>query len=798
MKFNFKRIASVLATTVMLGSTVSFAAAAWPAPFVNSGAANSAVVVGAAAVGATDMAAATQIADALNAGVTATGSGEVSGEGDKYLLEKTSTKFHLGDVVTNVVSATVDSEDLPTLLADGKFLDSDNNEYDYTQKITLAGWSTSMFEDNDYKEDVPTVGVKVASGSTLLTYTLELTDQPDQTKLETTDVNILGKEYYVLDFTNSSLTAGKLTLLDSAEKVVLADGESKTVVIGDKSYDVSIAFIGSNEVKLNVNGQTTNSLTEQQTFKLSDGSYIGIRDISVQDYAGGAKQVEFGLGSGKLILTDGSDIELNDDSVARVNASVVLSSGKLASVSIGWAADGDQFIAPGSEPVIPGFSNIKLIWDGFNAPTSEAITATYGGDDYVILDNFPLKDSTEDINLVYSTNNVNFTGIGKDASSVLATSGTSTLTFDADTDDYFIVSWKDSGNKDVESYLMRATSFKREDGINKTTVEYKKDGVWSVVKSDRKIGDTISIGNVELTLNDTSYGGKNATFTYTGTAHSFNTLYSKEGLKVQLPWTNSTVNSIAGLNTTPTQGNCTASAVWKPGQLSSVIGNSSGSAGVTCLATTWKLQMNEEDKDDTIAGGAQFNVTFGFNSATAPQVSVTAVTGANGTDTEVGTTDVMKNYIYSALATSYMWDKGGDQDKVTITYNGGETMAKIYLASPTVTSTDAANVKVVKDTEIDSVKDKNLVVVGGSCINTVAAKLLGSDAPVCGSAFSSKTTVGAGQYLIQVLASPYNAQKVAMLVAGYEAAETTAAAAKVKEGTTSTDVGTKIVGPTAA
>ena len=51
MKFNFRKIASVLASAVMLGSTAGFAAAAmnYPAPFVKLGVADVAVVVGGSA-----------------------------------------------------------------------------------------------------------------------------------------------------------------------------------------------------------------------------------------------------------------------------------------------------------------------------------------------------------------------------------------------------------------------------------------------------------------------------------------------------------------------------------------------------------------------------------------------------------------------------------------------------------------------------------------------------------------------------------------------------------------------------
>ena len=785
MKFNFKKIASVLATTVMLGSTIAFASAAWPAPFVESGANQAAVVIGANSM---DLAAATEVGAALDAKITATTGGEVTGEGDKFLLEKSSTKFHVGNGAVDVVSATVDDDELPNLLADKVFKDNDNDEFDYTQKITLANFSVTMFEDNDYKEDEPTIAVRIASGNPVLNYTIEMADQPLWDDLETADITMLGKEYYILDNTNTSTAF--ITLLDSAETFTMSEGETKTVTVNGKSYDITVDFVSSTPAaKLVVNGKGTNSLAVGATENLGDGSYIGIKDVSYSAKESTANKVEFGIGNGKLKITQGSDVEINDDAVPRLKGYITTANtGKLSTIILEWKADGDLFVAPGKEAVLPGFKNVKLTWGGITAPATEKIIAKYGSDSYAVLEDFPLKDSTEDLYLVYTTDNANYSGVGKDATNLLVTSGTNWLTYDSDTDDYFIVSWKDSGNKDVESYMMRATGFKREDGINKTSFEYRKNGVWTEFKSDRKPGDTISIGNVELTLNDTSYDAKNATLTYSGSQHSFNTLYSKEGLRVILPWQNSSVQY--ALDHTPT---C-AEVTYKAGQIGPVnYSNTTGiSTGAVCYSTTFKLQMSEEDKDDTIAAGSQFNVTFGFNSASTPQVSVTAVQGGSGTDTEVGSTDVYRNVIYSALATEYMWDKGGDQDWVTITYNGGETMAKIYLAAPSVSAGGLDTVKVVKDSEADSVKAKNLIVVGGSCINTVAAKMLGSSTPVCGADFTAKAKVAAGQWLVKVAASPLQADKLAMLVAGYEQADTLAGAKAVAKDGASTEVGEKV------
>ena len=78
---------------------------------------------------------------------------------------------------------------------------------------------------------------------------------------------------------------------------------------------------------------------------------------------------------------------------------------------------------------------------------------------------------------------------------------------------------------------------------------------------------------------------------------------------------------------------------------------------------------------------------------------------------------------------------------------------------------------IIKDSEINNVKNKNLIIVGGSCINAEAARLLGGNA--CGEEFTLKTGIVAGKALIQTFASPHNASNVAVVIAGYHAADTT-------------------------
>jgi hypothetical protein len=338
---------------------------------------------------------------------------------------------------------------------------------------------------------------------------------------------------------------------------------------------------------------------------------------------------------------------------------------------------------------MPGFNAVKLSMAGMYFPAEEAINVKGGSTTYVTLDNFPMKTSTEDINILYG-DSLNFTGIGKEAGHLLVTSTGSTLTYDKDTDDYFVASYNDGA--DAESYLLRATSFGLVSGSttdNQTTIQYKKDGAWTDLKSDAKNNDVISIGNVELTLSGIDRTPVNdVTFTAAGGSNVvFNRLYSVEGMQVTLPYTNA--------------------------------GGTAGDGGLiynsTTDATTFDLIFSEEDRNGNIASGNNITATLGWNSAATHEAYVSAVSGNSPTFAEMGDTDHFVSYVYSALATALDWDKSGDQYELTLTYHGDEAYGEIYLTAPNVVitpgeggSTPGGSIGeiLVKDSEVSSVSSK--------------------------------------------------------------------------------------------
>ena len=104
---------------------------------------------------------------------------------------------------------------------------------------------------------------------------------------------------------------------------------------------------------------------------------------------------------------------------------------------------------------------------------------------------------------------------------------------------------------------------------------------------------------------------------------------------------------------------------------------------------------------------------------------------------------------------------------------------EVYGPGATTTTTGTQFTKAPSatflDTQIDTVKDRNIISVGGSAVNRVSAKILGLTYPTYGGdqAWQDATGVtGEGQALIKVFDSPYTTGKVAMIVAGWTGVDT--------------------------
>ena len=809
MKFNFKKIMSVAATAVMLGSTI--AAATYPAPFVQSGAADAAVVVGADAA-LSDVTAATNLQLNLNNQVTSGGASTITG-GDFVKLERTGTDlFNMGENMDRFWSSFDESE-LSVVLAEGIYEDEDNDEHNYDQKIELGkDLNLSHFVDNELDDtEKPYVGFDFSDDTYILNYTLDFVDNVNNdsntfaTNLGDTEIKMLGRTYYIASASWNSAKP-KLTLLDTANSAILTEDETIILNVDGTSYEVSLSFIDLTNVIVIVDGVETSKLQEGDVYHLGGGTYVAIKNILYNSKDSGISKLDLSLGSGKIVLTHGSEVEINNDGVDGLLSSVTAdnSSLQLDKITLEWRVDDDAWIVPGTELVMPGFETVKLSMGGFNMPAGET-TAIQEGSNGVLRVSTEITDGPVDIDILYLNSTTDgFSGQGgginrSDSTSggigksytkqLLTTNDTATSGSPVQLDlnethiQYFVTTWI-NGN-DAESHYWELDKIVEQSTSNKNETTLKNlAGGSDVVLTDETDDDTH--GQVKFTL--TSADDKNKTATIAVEPAGSGTLYldrvvTKTGLQFKLPWSvNNTMRQTAGTNID--------GAIF--------LGNS------TLLGdATWVMNFTEEDENGNIAAtnpSRSFFVTVGLSSTDGPEPS--SVTGITTLETEDGS-NIYEGYLNpSAMGTKveHATPTGSALNSIDIIYSGSESSADVFISeagTALVGGDSDGSIVVVKDSEVNSVSGSNLIVVGGSCINSVAAKILGSNSPVCGEDFTALTETGVGQYLIKVVESPYNAAKVAMLVAGYQAADTTNAVAKVKEGV-NTDAGSSNVYPMAS
>ena len=716
----FKKITAIAASVLMAGMTVGFAAAAnYPAPFVDNGVADVAVVYGTGAgVSSLDQVQAGNIQKSLGTYVKSTGTTTVEG-GEVFMLDKSSNHFNYNDALNSVYSS-LDSENMD-FLADGTYDDGSIDET-YTQEISLSNNALALFADNDYNDDEPTVGFKWNNNDDVLAYTMTFDDTISFNDTEDTDLPLLGGKYYVLSADSS---AKKMELLDSAEKTVLAEGE--TVTVAGKT--VSIEYISSTGVKFNVDGELTDKLTDHETYELDDGSYIIANEILYTDKETGVSKVEFSIGAGKITIEDTKEIEVNDDKVDGMVGTFSVSGDDLTSITITWNSDDETFLTEENSISMPLFEAIQLIYGGLDYPTDSEMISLDNGETLVLnMDNYDLdlmwfsgsatQMGAEDYELILSTSaGANYTDTNGLSDLTSVSTGLTLME-----DNRFLVTSMDNDLTDVETAYYEVSSIDYTDSsdftVELTDLIGDNDLTFDALE-DHDRGDI----NIELLgLNDTS---AYFNFTTVGTL-GFNKAVSEKGLVVTLPTSSNITNSSYGYST---------------------------------------ITFTEANDDEDVEQGSSFTATIKATSNDKLHVSTTSVS------TEEEASDKYMGIVPSALASKISTDQSGDEYDFEIEYFGKEVTADVSVATGgTITSTTSALGDIlIKDSEVAASDAESFIVVGGSCINSAAATVLGG--AYCGEAFTAATGVGAGEFLIKGMENALNG-KFALVVAGYEAADT--------------------------
>jgi hypothetical protein len=883
MRFNFRKITSVLASAVMLGSTIAIAsAAAYPSPFIKSGAADVAIVIGAKAatidnIAAVDIASnlqaelAKQTATSGTTGATATG-------GDSVNLGTSSQKLYYESAI-NVARTSITKNELPTLLADSSVLDDAGTEYSYKQSIS-PGSRNVTYSTSGGDMDDPSLLLEAGtdSNSYLIQYKLTFNKNLNisHADVQGNNIKILGKDFTIGASSTATGTAGVLYLYGAGTEKALKEGETASVEISDKTYSVQVTSVEQissvNYVSVSVDGSSVRRIAEGSSARVG-GLEVYAKTIhylakeaqvSYVDLNLGTKKLRFGSTSGATTVKEGSD----ETSITGTEAQVTIGSGKMSALTVNVSMKDSlkDYILAGGSFTDPIFGAIELKFASVD-PTLDSTTR-----DSVAID----TDNSRNAKVTFTSalsgdagEKTIYFAHDDDSSdgairTLLATSANKTIHLlegeSVKLNEYVIINAGDYGRilqlTEVPSGLPESTS-----KIQFEDVVTGKNIFEGGLTVGTPLGASTNIDGQPYTFNVTnaSTATDSAVRIVWGSGATANngsgsaiTLFPRIKLAkgewmailtsknitmnhtYSLPGVQTLADYEAGLNISDNSagaaGGKTANASTKFGNVNYTIGvngpvgtilgidvNGNGAsltAGTDCLfnspISNGAAILLLEEKKTTETGNADYGdaicVNIDTSSGTSPievSVSYPEVTGT-WSDLVSLTSDSNKQRAVTRYG-SYVEADSTDNDKVTIKYPDEQMYADLLITSvgaEVTTTTAGGNVAelgsvAVMDSEIDTVSSKNLIAVGGSCINTVAAKLLGSDTPICGADFTNKTGISADQFLIKVLDSPYATGKVAMLVAGYEGADTRKASTYLTANKPATTVGTTLKKQTA-
>jgi hypothetical protein len=846
MKFNFRKVASVIASAVMLGSSIGMAAAAnYPAPFIQAGSGTVGVVVG----GDLDWAAAFDLGVSLQeelAKQTASSSGTVEAaacvsDSTCASLNSGSNLLYLNDELNENVQ-TVTKDDLKNVLADGTFTDDDGTDYDYEQSLIVGTDATDTVAFGTSSGDLDDPALMVTLGNTAaksiynLTVTFDDAVNFSHSDSEGESLTLFGKTYTV----STDTDADTLVLLGGAEEKTVNLAATETFTIGTTAYTVGLVGITdatTPKATVTVNGASA-SFTEGQSKKVG-GVDVFVKEVN--RYSETAGNVKVQLGSGKLTFENGNAVQEGSDNTDIDVTNVVITGtvGAMTKMVIQVAApDTDvDYLLPGTSFTDPVFGSLRL--------------------DFLRMVNGPALSGHTDNSTARGT--VRITSAGDRELNLVVTdkSGvTKTLPFayqnvTQDDNSKAIHLFEGDAIGDEEYFILNSgdqemfMQMKKVPAAAGATDDCEFKDVFSgetykIENKDFTGGQTITIGGQTYTVTNVSSttvrvvssdwaragGGNIAVYPYlslvsgmeqkVAITDTVNITNIGNQTDLELPSGTITLTyhntSLGGSVNSETAGTVDYNVVVEPVDATTAnvvidVDADQDASNDRNVGATALLFVEDEDKaESTTVDNA---VVLASTDSSTVSYMLTPVFTATNTDNSAFDDSDFTGYI-DTFGTYVLKDASDTDGKVieTLTYPKAQMYADVYLVESSVTiipgsagtggTVAGLGYVAVADDSYSQVSSKNVIVLGGTCVNSVAAKLLTNNTAKCGADWTTATGAGAGEWIIQSFNNPDASGKVALVVAGWDRADTKNAVTYLITQKPDTTVGKKLKGTTAS
>lgn len=793
VKKAIRKVIALTAGATMLGATMFGALAAsdlamYPEPFVKSGMFDAFIVVGdkAAAedvVGAVDIGASLQFEMKKEAFVSL-GTADVMISDGVKIKGTGSEVLNYGEYLGDVRTTPMDDEDLPVMLAEGRYVESEgatDNDETYTQTLLLGnlnGWAA--FDQPDDDLDAADY-LELNDGELLYTYTLEFDDAVEYETttnvdgnladdIEGTQIEIQGNIYTITSVKfDSNDDLDDMTLMAGDTLIWLMQDQIVEKTVNGVRHEIKVVDVTDSEDSCGISVDGFVAWVDTKSDKTINGVNIGVLDAkAVHAQLQDVDICELNIGATEIKIQDAADdqtvdswdgtievdgMDVDNAMVELMNAGVGL--GTWAGIEIAFEPDDDVYLMTDQEFIDPVLGNFKVVMGGVKTER-ELIEASSSGSTRgkITFMNNDGKKVELPMRIDLSGDGVLYYGNGDDKK--LLISGDSTDcegTADAEDCDDTLLYSINAGNS---AHVLEVTNLD-------TTDTLLADG-------------TISLKDLTYgrTFNDKEYDDLASTTIDLGS----------------LGYIDLTIDEVCGVACIVADDlNEAGDSVAETNYGAEVEVFSTLPAGIAVDTPTLIFELEEDDLDDeqiSLAGARFVSISATYDELTDDQLEFTwddnggAPVVANdqwivgGVDKIYDDSDVQ--IAATAHGTLVEWDENDDkwikiwypQEEVEVNAFIAPVSAQITTSGGDIStlSLEKINVGAARLASEISGLNTNMILVGGACANAKTAEVQGvsMDEPDCYAGLQS------GEAVVKLY--DLSTGKVAMVVAGMDAMDT--------------------------
>jgi hypothetical protein len=735
-------------------------------------------------------------------------------------LDTADTKLYLGDAINKAIK-TLTGNDLK-FLGKSSITDKNSVAYDYYQYLTI-GDKTIQYAQPDVASGLkdPTYLIKLDTQPAIDKYLLDawvtFTKPFDATLAVGKELKLFGKTFTISADTSSS----QLVLYGVAEKVSIGPGEEKTVTVGGTAYKVKlIGIIDDKSAVLEVNG-IQKEVTEGNTYDFG-GTSVYVSDVFYYKLPTESGSVVVSIGADRYVLQDGQPISYGTSGNEQaIDGTLVKFTGdptKLSRIDIYFdayvASPAVDYIKAGSAFTVPVFG-FKVAYNGPASVPSEQITVQAGGTNYYIASFTDKYGKSGSLQWAYSykDNNNWVVELADSLGNVIhAVEGEP-----AALNEYVFVAAKDFPHILKVAYL-NIPATPTSDSKAKVTLKDVFSGTEYSVESTYDTS-THEYPSQQLVIDGQTYtvgfvGNKIKIEDDDGRIAIYPVMITKYGAKVALTESLTDKNIVASTITTPTgdivldSTNCTLSNEVTVGKVTYIISGTYSNSDKKCTLSSIKIKAGDteinkpallivEEPRSGDKDGHAIILQVSYDDSSDNRLELQTPIFTDGTR-GVGTSSDKVTHFVDAWGTKLVYDTTG-AGTATITYPDSQVYHLVAVGenpSWTTAATEAGTYKTYAPLSLPVAKlasevtsaDKtnaNIVLVGGPCANSLVQALVDA-----GKLDASMTCAGGtpgpawtpGAAYVKVVEDAFATGKIALVVAGTNAADTRLATSLLSQG----------------